>query len=159
RLDLLRIEPLSAPRALGHAVVAKLRLLRKYWQTGPALRRGLGMLARGEFRRLWRKLFQGLDGPDLEGGEPYDEGRAYDAWRRSRALTDADRDRLRREDAALADPPAFSILLHAGGGDAGLRGSVESVLRQTYPGWQLCIAGDDPAAVLSECAERDDRIR
>ena len=157
RLELLRIEPLSASRALGHAVVAKLRLLRKYWQTGPALRRGLGMLARAEFRRLWRKLFQGLDGPNLRGGEPYDEGQAYDAWRRSRALTDADRDRLRREAAALADPPIFSVLLRAGGGDADVRRSMESVLRQTYPAWQQCITGDDSAA-LSEYAQRDNRI-
>ena len=99
------------------------------------------MLLRGDFTLLWRKLFRGFNGPDLEGRESYDENAAYDAWMRGRALTDAARDRLRREAGDLTDPPLFSILLHATGDEADVRRSVESVLRQTYPAWELCIAG------------------
>ncbi len=129
---------IGAP-TLGQAVVAKLRLVAKYGRTGPALRRGLAMLARGDFAGLWRKTFQALDGPDLEGREPYDEAAAYAAWRQARALTDADRERLRREAAALADPPLFSVLLHTAAAGPELHRSVESVRRQTYPRWELCV--------------------
>ena len=102
-------------RTLSQAVAAKLRLVAKYGRTGPALRRGLAMLARGEFAGFWRKLFRSLDGPDFEDGDSYDETAAYDAWKAAHALTDVDRDQLRREAAALADPPLFSVLLLAAG--------------------------------------------
>ena len=72
---------MQAP-TIGQAVVAKLRLVAKYGRTGPALRRGLAMLARGDFAGVWRKLFRALDGPDFEGREPHDEAGAYEAWRR-----------------------------------------------------------------------------
>ena len=113
------------------------------------------MLIRGDFTLLWRKLFQSINGPDLEAWESHDEDAAYNAWMRGHALTDADRTRLRREAGALADPPVFSILLHAAGCEGDLRRSIESVLRQTYPAWQLCIAGAEPPDI----ARSDDRIR
>jgi GT2 family glycosyltransferase len=165
RLEGLRVEPLSAPRALGEALAAKVRLLRKYAHTRQALWRAAGLLLRGDFGRLREKLFRGMNGPDLEGREPYDEGRAYEAWRRRRALTDADRERLRAEAAALADPPRFSVLLPLSAGrEVDVRRSVESVLRQTYPGWELCVSCDASAggslrSRLAEFAQNDPRVR
>ncbi len=146
---------MQAP-TIGQAVAAKLRLVAKYGRTGPALRRGLAMLVRGDFAGVWRKLFRALDGPDFEGREPHDEAGAYEAWRRARALSDADRERLRREAAAFADPPLFSVLLDAAGAQADLRRSAESVRRQTYPGWELCVGGDAP---LDKHFQEDNRIR
>ena len=165
RLEMLRIEPLSGPQALYHAAVAKVKLARKYWQTSRVLGRGLAMLTRGDFAGLSRKLFQGLNGPDLEGKEPYDEVQAYEAWRASRRLTVEDRDRLRAEAAALSDPPLFSILLPTTGGTtADLRRSLDSICHQTYPNWELCIVCDpsmdaSSRAALVEHARDEPRIR
>jgi glycosyltransferase involved in cell wall biosynthesis len=158
RVERLRIESLGGVRALAFAVASKLRLLRKYVHTGPALRRGLALLAHGDFARLWDKLFKGLNGPDLEGREPYDEAAAYAAWRQAHALTSEDRARLRAEAAALADPPLFSLLLTAAGGGAELGRTIECLRRQTYPRWELCAACCEPVA-LAQWAERDARIR
>ncbi|HBI43916.1 MAG TPA: hypothetical protein DDY78_13855 [Planctomycetales bacterium] len=165
RLETLRIDPLTSLQAYGHALVSKVKLLRKYWHTKQALGRALRMLARGDFARLRHKLFQGLNGPDLEGREPYDETQAYEAWRLSRRLTDDDRANLRAEAAALADPPRFSILLSLTGKcEPDVRQSIESVLRQTYPFWELCIScnASADAAVKTDVAEyaaRDSRVR
>jgi len=158
RLERFRIEPLGGVRAFAHAVASKLHLLRKYVHTGPALRRGLALLARGEFARLWEKLFKGLNGPDLEGREPYDEAHAYEAWRKAHALTDGDRARLRTEAAALAEPPLLSLLLPATGTEADLGRTIDSLLRQTCPRWELCVVCRGPAP-LAERAGRDPRIR
>jgi O-antigen biosynthesis protein len=161
-LETLRIEPLTSLQAFGHALVSKLKLLRKYWHTKQALGRALRLLARGDFARLRQKLFQGLNGPDLEGQEPYDEMQAYEAWCLSRRLSDEDRACLRAEAAALADPPCFSILLFlTGKRELDVRRSIESVLRQTYPFWELCISSgaSADAAVVAEYARQDSRIR
>ncbi len=165
RLDYLRIEPLTGLQAFGHALFSKVKLLRKYWHTKQAIGRALGMLARGDFARLRRKLFQGLNGPDLEGREPYDEAAAYDAWRLSRRLTDHDRAGLRAQAHALANPPSFSVLLTLSGRCAlDARTSIESVLRQTYPFWELCISfgvSADSAikTMVAEVARLDIRVR
>ena len=165
RLEALRIDPLTSLQAYGHALISKVQLLRKYWHTKQALGRGLRMLAHGDFARLRHKLFQGLNGPDLEGQEPYDEALAYEAWRLSRRLTDEDRASLRAEAVALTDPPCFSVLLPLTGKcERAARQSIESVLRQTYPFWELCISCDASAGAavktaLAECAARDARVR
>jgi O-antigen biosynthesis protein len=163
RLDRLCIEPLGALRALGHAVAAKVALVHKYRHTGTALRRALGMLARGDFARLGKALFRTLNGPDFEKPEPYEDDEAYAAWRRSRGLSDVDRARLRAEAAALAEPPTFSVLLSVvAGREADLRRSIVSVLAQTYGTWELiAVTGESEAAraVLTEVAGSDARIR
>ena len=161
QLEFLRIDSLSSFQALRYALTSKIRLLRKYAHTRQALGRALGMLARGDFSRLRGKLFQGLNGPDLEGREPYDETQAYNAWRLSRRLTDRDRANLRAEAAALAAPPRFSILLAlTGKPEHAARRSIESVLRQTYPFWDLCISCDEMVkAAAAEYACLDPRIR
>lgn len=148
---------MAQPPSFGQALAAKLRLVAKYGRTTAALRRGLGLLARGDFAGLRRRLFRGLDGPDFGDEGAYDEDAAYDAWRRDRALTDQDRDRLRREAAALADPPVFSVLLYAGGSEADSRRSIDSVVRQTYPFWELRLAG--PGKDVSNPFPDDNRIR
>ena len=165
RLEKLRIEPLSGLRALGHAVFAKIKLARKYWQTGRILRRGLAMLAHGDFGGLARKSFRGLNGPDLESREPYDENQVYEAWRASRRLTDEHRERLRAEAYVLSKPPRFSVLLSLIEATApALHRSLESVLQQTYPMWEVCVAcsptvGAGVRSALLERARREPRIR
>jgi GT2 family glycosyltransferase len=162
RLDRLEVRPLGLVRALGRAAAAKFALVRKYRHTGAALQRALGMLARGDFARLWRALFRSLNGPDFEFREPYDDDAAYAAWCSAGALTDADRERLRAEAAALAAPPRFAVLLALSAGrDADVRRSVESVLAQTYDEWELLVTPDAAGGVrpaLADYTRRDARV-
>ena len=39
RLECLRIEPLTRLQAFGHALISKVKLLRKYWHTKQAIGR------------------------------------------------------------------------------------------------------------------------
>ncbi len=162
QLESLRIEPLSRLQALGHALVCKVKLLRKYCRTRQAIGRALALLARGDFARIKHKLYRGLNGPDFEGREPYDEAAGLRSLASlSRALTDQGRGALRAEAAALADPPVVSILLTLGGQfKAEVRRSIDSVVRQTYPYWELCIACDSAVeAAIAGFVRNDPRVR
>jgi GT2 family glycosyltransferase len=176
----LRLDPLSAPgrfrldrfdvrtlptwEALGRALAGKLGLLFKYQCFAPALWRGLGLLLRGQFGEFGRKLFDGLHGNVAEAPATYTPDAAYSRWRENRTLSDADRTRLRDEAASLADPPLISVLVPVHNTpEPLLRACIESVLRQTYPHWQLCLADDASTAlhvrtILQEYAQRDSRI-
>jgi hypothetical protein len=63
QLDELRVEPISAVRALGHALRGKLRLLRAAGRLRRCLWNGLALLVRGRLDTFRAKLFQGLTGP------------------------------------------------------------------------------------------------
>src|SRR5262249_41592475 len=95
----------------------------------------------------------------------HDPDADYEAWRRRRELTAADRERLRAEAAAMPHPPRLSVLLPvADEADLSLRHTLESVLRQTYPHWEMCVAAEGclpPAALglLAEYQQREPRIK
>src|SRR4029079_7516241 len=91
---------------------------------------------------------------------------AYEQWIAAHdTLSDRDRALIRRHIAALASRPRFSILMPVYNTPAGyLREAIESVCRQLYPDWELCIVDDastQPAtrAVIRHCAAADPRIR
>jgi GT2 family glycosyltransferase/SAM-dependent methyltransferase len=160
-IDQLEVRPIPYPSALARAVIGKLRQARP----GPLLRKGLRLLRQGRFGEFARRLFHGLRRPRFTDAGHYDVEAEYDAWRRRRLLTDADRQRLRREAEALADPPRLSVLMPVHNiSEKYLRLAIESVRRQLYPHWELCIADDgstEPhvAQVLEEYARLDPRIR
>ncbi len=145
----LRIRPLDRP---GRFRIAQFRL-----KAAPPL------------RRLWHAL-TGTAGPfagptelvDLTPRVPPDP---YEIWCSYRRLTDADRARLRGAAHNISDPPLFSILLPIyNTPEPLLRDTLDSVLRQTYPHWELCVADDGSAArhvrpVLEEYRRRDPRVR
>lgn len=90
----------------------------------------------------------------------------YSEWvKRYDTLTDALRDAMRRRVAAMDRPPLISVVMPAYDTDgAWLREAIESVRRQIYPHWELCIADDaSPTeatrAVLAEYAALDPRIK
>lgn len=92
--------------------------------------------------------------------------RGYDDWiREFDTLTVADRKRLGARVASLTWHPTFSVLMPVfNPGLRDLRRAIESVLSQTYPAWELCIADDASTVaqvrqVLEEYRERDDRVR
>jgi len=113
------------------------------------LRTAAGLLLRGRFREFKRKLFSQWQGAPW----PFP------------VLTDAERQRMSNEAASLPSPPLLSVLLPVYNTPENyLRRALESVLRQTYPYWELCVADDCSTAphvstVLGEYAARDKRIK
>ncbi len=165
RIDRLEVTPRPAWTLATDALRRKLRLLRAYRNTGPVLRRGLAMLLTGRWRTVAAKWRLGLDDPRCARHGFYEPEAAYEKWMARRQLTDADRANQRAWAAGLASPPRISILMPTfNTPERFLRLAIESVLRQTYPHWELCIADDGPdyphvRAVLEEYAAKDDRIK
>jgi GT2 family glycosyltransferase len=165
RIDEFRVESVTGPRAWAAAAGRKLGLLRQYQCTLPAIGRGLADLFRGRFGKLRKKLFQGFHDDRILAPVGTSAQELYAEWRAKRALTDADRDALRAEADALADPPVISVLMPVCDPPVEcLKKAIDSVRRQTYPHWQLCIADDastNPAvkALLREASAADPRIR
>lgn len=94
------------------------------------------------------------------------QARRYRKWlEKYGALTDADRESMRSAIDSFERVPLISILLPVYNVDERwLRACIDSVLRQTYAHWELCIADDASTAahirpVLNEYAARDDRIK
>ncbi|MFL5341944.1 MAG: glycosyltransferase [Gemmataceae bacterium] len=146
-LEQFSVSPVPPPQALWQAVSKKFRLLFAYRCAFASAGRGLGLPARGRFGEFARRVFKGLpDSRRLDADGDHARA-AYAAWRRQRELTDANRQRLRAEAAALANPPVISIIMPAyNTPEIYLKRAVESVLRQTYSHWELCIADDGSAA-------------
>ena len=91
---------------------------------------------------------------------------SYQDWVRAfDTLSEEDRKRLGAKISDLTQRPTFSILMPVFNPEAGhLRQAIESVLDQTYPDWELCIADDASTAghvrsLLEEYRQRDGRIR
>ena len=89
----------------------------------------------------------------------------YGLWIAHNEPTVEDLQRLRREAARFATCPRISIALPVYKTPIDvLTRSIESVMDQTYPTWELCLADDGShdaalAAVLEQYSRRDTRIR
>lgn len=95
-------------------------------------------------------------------GPKYD----YGSWSETYdSLTESDRDAIRRRIADFAHPPIVSVVLPVfNPPPAFLSEAIESVVRQLYPHWQLCIADDcstDPeiGRILDRWSQADTRIK
>jgi len=91
---------------------------------------------------------------------------SYEAWvREFDHLAGQDRERLGEMITHLAWRPTFSVLMPVfNPAERHLRRAIESVLSQTYPNWELCVADDASTdgqvrSVLEEYRERDHRIQ
>ena len=94
------------------------------------------------------------------------ERRRYAEWvQQYDTLTAADEEAIRRHAGSLASRPLLSVLVPVyNPSPAGLRACIESVRRQLYPHWELCLVDDassDPAVhdILREYDAADERIR
>jgi len=90
----------------------------------------------------------------------------YESWlARYGTLTGDEISAIGTHIAALAWRPRISIVMHAHNTPAGnLRSSLDSVIDQCYPDWELCVVDDgsttpDVAEVLKEYTQREGRIR
>jgi GT2 family glycosyltransferase len=95
----------------------------------------------------------------IDGGE-------YQHWLRSYSLVDAAmRARLAAGVGRLAARPLISVIMPSYNVDPKyMRAAIDSVRRQIYPFWELCISDDASTlagvrALLEDCAAQDDRIR
>jgi GT2 family glycosyltransferase/SAM-dependent methyltransferase len=165
RIDRLEIAPRPPYTAAFDALRRKLRLLRAYHNTGPVLRRGLALLATGRWGEVIAKWRLGLDDPRCTRHGFHEPEAAYEAWMANRRLTDAGRAAQRAWAVEADDPPLVSVLMPVyNTPEHYLRRAIESVLAQTYPHWELCVADDGSTAehvrpVLEEYAARDDRVK
>lgn len=165
RLETLSIRPVTRIGLLGRAVWAALRQARWESSAAAALRKSLKLLLTGRVGEVKKQLLRNIRGPSPQAPPVQDPDQIYQVWRQRRRLTDADRSRLRVEAAALPGAPRISVLLPVPAHPvADLRPTLASVLRQLYPGWELCIAGNDAAAALVEpllekYARNDPRIK
>lgn len=164
RLDAFSVRTVPPLEALGRAVAGKCQLLFKYRCFQAAMMRGVSLLARGRVGEFVGKLYTGLHGNQGDRVTEFSHETAYALWRENRQLTEADRQDMREWACRLVHPPRFSILLPTYNTPEDLlRACLDSVLRQTYPHWQLCIADDGSTAthvrpILEEYAAREPRI-
>ncbi|WP_312283665.1 glycosyltransferase [Candidatus Igneacidithiobacillus taiwanensis] len=90
----------------------------------------------------------------------------YQTWiKRYDALTDTDRKVIGQQIASWENPPKISVIMPCyNPPEKFLRLAIESVRKQLYPHWELCIADDASPQphvrrVLEEYARRDQRIK
>lgn len=109
----------------------------------------------GVGQRLQHKLWQ------RHGGK-----NAYRRWvELYDTLADADRQQILVRIDALSSRPLVSVVMPVYNvGETWLRAAIDSVRRQIYPHWELCIADDDSTlphvrAVLEDAARADSRIK
>ncbi len=124
----------------------------------PALRLG------EKFLRIWRR--GGLAGLWWQLRQLDSQTRGYAAWRKREERADAgERARLQAEMAALANPPLISVVMPVcDPPERWLQQAIDSVRRQSYPHWELCIADDASCAepvrqLLRAAVAADARIR
>ena len=164
-LERFTVEPVPPPQALVHALARKLRLLRAYNCTFGTLGRAMRLLLHGRLGEVERRLFKGLPDSRRMDADGDHARAAYAAWRQRRALTDADRQKLRDEAAAMADPPLISVITPVyNTPEQYLKKAIDSVLRQTYSHWELCLADDGSTAphveaLLRHYAAADPRVK
>jgi GT2 family glycosyltransferase len=165
RIDRLEVTPRPAWTLAHDSLRRKLRLLRAYRNTGPVLRRGFAMLFTGRWRAVAAKWKLGLNDPRCIRHGFYEPDAAYEKWVARRRLTATDRSQQREWAETLDETPRISILMPTfNTPERYLRLAIESVLRQTYPHWELCVADDGSSephvrAVLEDYAARDERIK
>jgi GT2 family glycosyltransferase len=144
------VSPAHAWAVWGDPEVLRRRPARERARSAAAAFRTYGVW--GVFRRLRRPATLGAD------------DRVYADWIARHALSTAALERLRQEARSWPLAPLVSVVTPVYNTDpAWLRACVESVRRQAYPHWELCLADDastSPAtrALLSEY-ESDPRLR
>lgn len=125
---------------------------------------------RGYFRKAWRILNSGGAAATIYTGarqvEIFRLNREYRRWLRLNGpLTDEEKIRIKRRIEDFDQRPLISILMPVyNTSEKWLRAAIESVRRQLYGNWELCIADDNSdfghvKRILEEYAAGDERIK
>ncbi|MGB8687311.1 MAG: tetratricopeptide repeat protein, partial [Microcoleus sp.] len=102
---------------------------------------------------------------EITSSTPLPQENPYDRWQKQNVPTGDDLRRMSGRAKTLEYQPLFSILMPIyNPPEALLRESIESVINQVYPHWELSIADDASTrsyvkSVLEEYAAKDDRIK
>jgi len=165
RLERFEVRHVSRGALLGHALWSACKQVRFDRQTLQSLRHCFGLILHGRVGQIKRQLLAFVEGHSALAPPPHNPRQAYEAWRQRRALTPADRERLRTEAAALPDAPRLSVLFPvADAPQVALRQAIDSVRSQAYPHWELCLADGASATspvlkLLDDYALNDPRIK
>jgi O-antigen biosynthesis protein len=152
------LQPISTFWFVGHAL---LRNLKTAFIGGPTHRPsiwlGLKLLFSGDWSIFHRQL--------INNAEITAAVTEYDLWLHRHEITDESRGQMRETIAGWQNPPKISIIMPVYNvPEIYLRKCIDSVLKQIYPNWELCIADDASPLphikdVLKEYALKDQRIK
>ena len=125
--------------------------------------------ARNAWFELKRRLRLNASGPQVRWVPEVDDAEQvwdpYERWMGEHRVRPSDVKRMRELVPFLALRPTFSVLMPVyETPEEYLRAALDSVLAQSYPDWELCVADDASQAphvraVLEEYAAADDRIK
>lgn len=153
-------------RSLGWRFLQRYYYWRMHYLAPPGTRRGrfYDRLKRisvaytdGGFTRVVKKVRQQLE--HVATADPYQQ------WLTQHALTPERIRQLREEVQALVYQPKISIVMPVyNTEETWLRQAIESVRKQIYPKWELCICDDGSTVrhvskVIAEYSRQDERIR
>jgi len=123
-------------------------------------------LAFAHFARAASRDGLSVAASDLFEQQAGNRGGSYPDWvRRYDTLHKPELEHLRQRADRIADAPLISLVLPVyATPETWLRRCIDSVLRQAYPHWELCIADDaspglETGDILREYAARDPRIK
>jgi len=159
RIDLFSLEPVAKATLYLRAIKSKIREIKATKKTSRAIKKGISLLLKGDFKSFSGKLIQSL------GGGVDTRAADYRIWRDNRRITEAQRDAMRKEIVAMNSPPLISILMPIyNPPEHYLRLAIESVQKQLYPHWELCLADDCSTKpyvrqMLDEFKAADSRIK
>ena len=148
--------PISDIRMWLEALRWKISDMRARRNFSRSLKYGLKLLLNFNLTEFRQKLFP----PDASVPQ-----NAFEAWRVRQQITDQRRTEMRATIATWKNPPTISLIMPVYNvPETYLRKAVDSVLKQVYPRWELCIADDCSTAphiksVLDEYAKLDARIK
>lgn len=154
----LEFTPLSG---LAVDTVSLVKRVKWYLSGGPwrtSLPNAIKMLARGDIHGFRTKL-RGVLGSAAVGAQD------YELWRRRSVPSQGTLAKLRALALSLPNPPLISVLVPTyNTPEPLLRACIESVLNQSYPHFELCLADDlstEPhvRTILAEYAAADPRVK
>jgi O-antigen biosynthesis protein len=145
RLEEFDVRPISRVALVGRTLWQTLTQVHCSWSKFHSVRAGLHLLRRGDLRGIKHQLLNQVPGHSALAPPAYDRQAAYEAWRQRHALTGADRKRMRDEAAVLPNAPLVSIIVpFTAGAHDSLTQTVDSIRRQIYPRWELCLTSGRP---------------
>jgi O-antigen biosynthesis protein len=161
------LRPISRPGMIARSFFSKITDISARGRLFPAIKYGAQLLIQGRFREFKLKFVEAVsrDGKGALAYADASELQRYNAWRQRRRFNDEARDTIRREIKAFSNPPLFSILMPVYNVPlVSLQKAVDSVKRQLYPRWELCIADDcstEPQIrpYLEQISKEDTRIK
>jgi GT2 family glycosyltransferase len=157
-LESFSLEPMSP---IGFNLSAAWRNFRRI-ATGtgahrPSVWLGIKLVLTGKWRVFHQQLVSNVESTTAVS--------EYDLWQKAAELTELKRQQMQDELASWQNPPVISVIVPVYNVEEKyLRPCLDSVLRQTYPHWELCVADDaSPSphvrAILDDYAAKDPRVK